>query len=420
MKIATSDFEKEFNKLLSVENVEVVKKVSEVISSIKTSGFEAVKKYALELESFEINSLSDLFVSEDEIDSAFASCDKDLILALEVAKNRVFKFHENTKPKDFVYTDEFGNEMGYLWKVIEKIGVYIPGGLASYPSCVVMNVIPAICAGVLPENICITTPSFGGKINASILAACKICSVKNVIKLGGAQSIALFAFGCDGFERVDKIVGPCGAFANQAKRQVYGCVGIDSLAGPTDVLIIAQKGVVDAKKIALDLLAQAEHGYESAAILITDSIDFAHEINDFVKSFINIAKRRDVLEKSISSFGRIFVVENILESVSLANKIAPEHLEVCTFCDDEIISGLKNAGAIFKGSKSCEALGDYILGPSHTLPTGGSARFSSGLSVLDFFKKTTLINVKNSDNLKGFAKTIANAEGLEMHSLSLE
>jgi len=391
--------------------------VRKIIQSVRNDGDIALKSYCRKFEYHESLIAKDLEIEEGYM--RVANKQPDLVDALKTARDRISEFHLSTLPSDInVKTDNGAIQLGYKWTKIDRVGVYIPGGLASYPSSVLMNVIPAQVAGV--EKVYCTTPAKNGVIPDNILCALYLCGIQECYKIGGAAAIAAFTFGTDTVCKVDKIIGPGNGFVAEAKRQVFGFVGIDSIAGPSDVCVICDADQ-DPNIIALDLLAQAEHGDDSRAILITNNEQYATSIIDICTKMINISQRKDILEKSF--FGNSFaIIVNDLytESADVANVIAPEHLEI--FCRDAegILNKIKHAGAVFIGHLSCEAMGDYILGPSHTLPTNGTARFSSGLSVYDFIKKVSVIRVMDAvPNLVKKATVIANSEGLEMHANSL-
>ncbi|MBM5782696.1 MAG: histidinol dehydrogenase, partial [Pelagibacterales bacterium] len=330
---------------------------------------------------------------------------------------RIKLYHTKQLPKDFTFTDSSGTKLGNLWRNIESIGIYVPGGSASYPSSVLMSAIPALVAKVQDISICV--PSTSGKINDAVLYAAKICGIKKIYKIGGAQAIAALAYGTKTISKVNKIVGPGNAYVAYAKKIVYGEVGIDMIAGPTDITIIADKNN-NPDWIAYDALSQLEHGHDSKAFLITDDTNFA---NEFCKSIKNISKtlqRKEIVKESIKN-SAVFLVKDLSEAINLVNFIAPEHLEIATKNAERIYPKVNNAGAIFLGKYTPESIGDYIAGPSHTLPTSASAKFSSGLSVYDFMKRISLISCSESSFKKLSKDTaiMANCEGLEAHKLSI-
>ena len=321
-------------------------------------------------------------------------------------------------PADFNFVDQLGFELGNHWQAIQKLGVYVPGGSASYPSSVLMSVIPAQVAGV--EEIVVCVPTNNSKINPAVLYACKFCGIDKVYKIGGAQAISALAFGTKKIPKVDKIVGPGNSYVALAKKQLYGEVGIDMIAGPTDLTIVADN-TPNPTWLAIDALSQLEHGEDSKAFIIVDNFDFAQKINDEIAKLKPQLTRKNIIEKSLTN-SAIFVINNISQAHFLVNFIAPEHLQIVTLEPEKILAKIKNSGAIFTGQYCPEAIGDYVAGPSHTLPTSGTSRFASGLSVYDFLKRQSLIKCdKNSFfQLAKPASLMAEAEGLTAHQLSID
>ncbi len=425
MPIILRDTDKNFEKSLSdmlaasssiedsVQNV-----VSNIISEVRKNGDIAVAEYTQKFDRLDIDK-SSLKVDEDRIEAIASSCDKSVVEALRIAAERIRAYHEKQMPLDFEYQDEIGFELGWRWNAIKSVGLYVPGGTASYPSSVLMNAIPAKVAGV--KRLAMVVPTPDGEVNPAIFAAAKIAGVTEIYRIGGAQAIAALAYGTESISPVDKIVGPGNQYVAEAKRQVYGKVGIDSIAGPTDVVIIADTSA-NPKWIASDLLAQAEHGITSRAVLITDSDTIATQVEQNINSLLLTLNRAEIARKSWEKNGIIIIVEKLEDAASISNLIAPEHLEIMTENPDNIAKHITNAGAIFSGYYSAEAIGDYIAGPSHVLPTEGTARFSSGLSVYDFLKKSSLISCSKTtfQKLAPYAIEIAKSEGLDAHALSLK
>ena len=336
-----------------------------------------------------------------------------------MAYNRIKRFHSKQKFSSFKFSDKYKNIFSYKYKAIENIGVYVPGGTASYPSTVLMNCIPAIVAGV--KNIYLTTPSLNSKINPAIVYAAKKCGVKKIYRIGGAHSIAAFAYGTKNFVKVDKIVGPGNAFVASAKKEVFGDVGIDMVAGPSEVSIVADKSA-DPDLVAADLIAQAEHDVFAQSILITNDKRLINLVNLSLINQLKTLPKREIATKSLKNFGLAIFTNNKKRIIEIINTIAPEHLELYTNFNNQIIKGVKNAGSIFVGKFSPEALGDYLAGPNHVLPTSGSARFSSGLSVNDFLKRHSLIKITKTgiERLGPSVINLARHENLEGHANSVK
>ena len=381
-------------------------------------------------------SLQSVLVSMGELNAAYERVlDKkpDLVRALNKIYDRVYAFHkkhyEFIKPtKDFSFTDDLGNKLGYIYNSIESVGIYVPGGRAVYPSSVIMSFVPAFCAGV-KEVYFASPPMQNGLISDVIMAAIFICKerthqskiIKNIYKMGGASAIASFCYGSQEVKKVDKIIGPGGSYVSIAKRFLFGEVGIDMIAGPTDLTIIADESA-DARCVAVDLFSQLEHGGDSRVFLLTDSQYFANLVNEQIAKILPTLSRMEIVDKSIKN-SAIVLVNQIEQAADAANKIAPEHLQICTKSNDLILKYIKNAGAVFVGNYTSESFGDYILGPSHVLPTGGSARFSSGLSVMDFLKKISIMQIANKDSARLLASdaiVVAKEEGLEAHAMSMQ
>lgn len=395
---------------------EVNKKVKDVLDNIKKNGDKALFEYT---EKFDGVKLDNLKVSENEIEEAYNSLDKELIKSLEDAHNNIEKFHKNQVQKSFITNDEEGKILGQIVNPIEKVGIYVPGGTAPLPSTVLMNAIPAKVAGV--NKIVMTTPpAKDGKISSVILAAAKIAGVTEIYKLGGAQAIGALAFGTETVPKVYKIVGPGNIYVAMAKKQVFGSVDIDMVAGPSEVLVIADSKA-NAKYIAADLLSQAEHDTLACSILVTPSNEVANSVAREVEKQLEKLSRNEIARKSIENYGRIIVTENMNEAIDLANEIAPEHLELAVENPFDYLSRIKNAGAIFLGEYSPEPLGDYFAGPNHTLPTSGTAKFASPLSVDAFIKKSSVIYYTREAlaKVKDSIIRIAESETLTAHANSV-
>ena len=394
------------------------KNVEKIILNVKKNGNKALIKYEKKFSNIKSNSKNIKFLGP-EIDKISNSVEKGLKKSIELAYNRIKKFHSKQKSLSFKYKDKFKNELSYNYTPIEKVGVYVPGGTASYPSTVLMNCIPAIVAGV--KNIYMTTPALGIKVNPAIIYAAKKCGVKEIYKTGGAQSIAAFAYGTKTFKKVDKIVGPGNSFVANAKKEVFGEVGIDMVAGPSEVSIIADKNS-NPEWIASDLIAQAEHDILSQSILISNSKDLIKFVNSKIKSQLKKLPKRVIASKSIRNYGLAIYANTQNKIIDIVNLIAPEHLEIDVSNYKNLIKHVKNAGSIFLGKYSPEAMGDYIAGPNHVLPTTGSAKFSSGLSVNDFLKRHSLIKITKSgiERLGPSVINLAQHENLQGHANSIK
>jgi histidinol dehydrogenase len=343
---------------------------------------------------------------------------KEQFAAIETAAIRIAAYHERQVPADARFTDETGAILGWRWTSVDSVGLYVPGGTASYPSSVLMNAIPAKVAGV--ARIVMVTPASGGVLNPLVLAAARRAGVTDIYRIGGAQAVAALAYGTQSIAAVDKIVGPGNAYVAAAKREVYGVVGIDSIAGPSEILVIAD-GQNDPDWIAADLLSQAEHDASSQSILITDDAAFADKVAQAATRQIATLPRKDIASKSWNDYGAIIVVKSLEDAAPLADAIAPEHLEIATDDPESFSKKVRHAGAIFLGRHTPEAMGDYIAGPNHVLPTSRTARFSSGLSVLDYMKRTTLLGLDAASiaAIGPDALVLAQAEGLEAHARSI-
>ncbi|MBQ4062203.1 MAG: histidinol dehydrogenase [Christensenellaceae bacterium] len=390
--------------------------VFKIIESVKKDGDKALYEFIKRFDGVLLDSLE---VSKQEIEEAYLSVDKELIAALEKAAGNIRSFHEKQRRTGFISAENEGVIVGQRIIPLEKVGVYVPGGTASYPSTVLMDTIPAKIAGV-GEIIMTTPPKKDGKVNPVVLAAAKIAGVDKVFKTGGAQAVAALAFGTESIPAVDKIVGPGNVFVAEAKRQVSGKVGIDMFAGPSEILIIADKDA-DPVHLAADMLSQAEHDKLASAILLTDSIELAKEVSVELERQIELLPRSEIARASIDNKSSIIITKDLGDAAALANEFAPEHLEICTDDPFSMLPLIKNAGSVFLGKNCPEALGDYIAGPNHTLPTSGTARFSSPLGVDDFTKRSSYIYY-SKEALKNVGKdivTMAEAEGLSAHGRSV-
>ena len=415
-----SNFEKEFKKLLLAkreDSVDVDVSVREIIGGVIELGDQALIEYTKKFDRVSLTTDTLRFTQSELKEQAAQVSDKDRS-ALELAVTRIKSYHEKQLPDDTFWTDESGVELGWRWSPVSAAGLYVPGGLASYPSSVLMNAIPAKVAGV--RRLAITVPTPDNKINPMVLLAAQLSGVDEVYRVGGAQAIAALAYGTKTIKPVDKITGPGNAFVAAAKRQVFGKVGIDMIAGPSEILVIADK-TSRPDWIALDLLSQAEHDENAQSILITDSDDVINAVTEKIEINLQNLSRNEIAGKSWKNNGAIIKVPNFEMAAELSNRIAPEHLELCVSDPENLAKKISNAGAIFLGHWTPEAVGDYVTGPNHVLPTARSARFSSGLSVMDFLKRTTLAKVSRDALLKigPSAVTLANSEGLECHGLSI-
>ena len=391
--------------------------VKKIIDNVKKKGDAAVFNYEKKFSKVKVNS-NKLFFSNNEIKKITKKTDKKIKKAIDLAYERIKKFHSKQKFLSFKFKDKFKNELSYKYSALETVGVYVPGGTASYPSTVLMNCIPAIVAGV--KSIYLTTPALDARINPAIVYAAKKCGVKRIYKTGGAHSIAALAYGTKNFKRVDKIVGPGNAYVACAKKEVFGDVGIDMVAGPSEVSVVADKSA-DPELVAADLIAQAEHDIYSQSILITNNKRLISSVNVCIKKQLNKLPKKNIALQSLKKFGLAILANNTKEIIEIINTIAPEHLELCTSFDTKILKGVKYAGSIFIGKFSPEAMGDYIAGPNHVLPTSGSARFSSGLSVNDFLKRHSLIKITKTgiERLGSSVINLAKHENLDGHANSV-
>ena len=392
--------------------------VSKIIQNVKKNGDKAVLNYEKKFSQIKTKSNKILF-SNKEINKISKRVDLKIKKSIDLAYNRIKKFHSKQKFSSFTIKDKYKNVLSYKYSSLEKVGVYVPGGTASYPSTVLMNCIPAMVAGV--KKIYLTTPALDSKINPAIVYAAKKCGVKKIYKTGGAHTIAALAYGTKTIDKVDKIVGPGNAFVACAKKEVFGDVGIDMVAGPSEVSIVADK-FADPDLVAADLIAQAEHDVNAQSILIATNKNLIRLVNLSLKKQLIKLPKKKIASKSLKNFGLAILTNSKKKVLETINIIAPEHLELCTNFNREIIKGVKNAGSIFIGKYSPEAIGDYIAGPNHVLPTSGSARFSSGLSVNDFLKRQSLIKITKTgiERLGPSVINLAKYENLEGHAYSVK
>ena len=391
--------------------------VAEIIRNVRAYGDEALFKYTKCFDKAELKSLE---VDASEIKSAYDNADSEFAKVLVQAKNNIRAFHENQKRCGFAITGHGGSVMGQRVIPLEKVGIYVPGGTAAYPSSVLMNCIPAKIAGV-DEVIMVTPPSESGKVPEAILAAAYVAGVDRVFAIGGAQAVAALAYGTQSVPRVDKIVGPGNRFVAEAKKQVFGKVAIDMIAGPSEILVIAD-GASDPKNVAADLLSQAEHDRNATAVLVTDNCELANNVRDELERQIPLLPRAEIARESIDKNGKIIIADSLDRAVEISNRLAPEHLEICTDEPFGFLDKIRNAGSVFLGRYCPEALGDYMAGPNHTLPTSGTARFSSPLSVDDFVKKSQF-SYFTKQSLEPLYKSVAlfaRKEGLSAHARSAE
>ena len=392
--------------------------VSKIINNVKRNGDKAVLNYEKKFSKIKTKSTKILFTTS-EVNKISKKLNPKIKKSIDLAYSRIKKFHLRQKFASFSFKDKYKNVLSYKYSPLEKVGVYVPGGTASYPSTVLMNCIPAIVAGV--KNIYLATPSLDSKISPAIVYAAKKCGVKKIYRTGGAHTIAALAYGTKKFEKVDKIVGPGNAFVASAKKEVFGDVGIDMVAGPSEVSIVADK-FADPDLVAADLIAQAEHDVNAQSILITNYIDLIPLVNLSLKKQLLKLPKKNIASKSLKNFGLTIFANSKKKIIEAINIIAPEHLELFTNMNTEIIKGVKNAGSIFIGKFSPEAIGDYIAGPNHVLPTSGSARFSSGLCVNDFLKRHSLIKITKTgiERLGSSVINLAKHENLYGHANSVK
>lgn len=416
-----ADFEAAFVRFLSSKrevSANVDAAVADIIARVRADGDKAVLALTAEHDKVDLATLG-MRVTAAEIDAAVASVDRDTRAALELARDRIVAHHRRQRPSDDSYRDALGAELGSRWTAVESVGLYVPGGLASYPSSVLMNAVPAAVAGV--PRVVMVVPAPRGELNPLVLAAAHLAGVSEIYRIGGAQAVAALAYGTETIKPVVKIVGPGNAYVAAAKRQVFGHVGIDSIAGPSEVLIIADQDN-DAEWLAADLLAQAEHDTAAQAILMTDDAPLAAAVEAAVGRQLALLPRGNIAGQAWAEFGAIIKLRSLDEAPALADRIAAEHLEIATRDPDALSQRIRNAGAIFLGQHTPEVIGDYVAGSNHVLPTARSARFASGLGVLDFMKRTSILRLDAAalSALAPAAMALARAEGLEAHRRSVE
>ena len=397
--------------------LDVRKSVEEIIENVKSSGDKALRGYTLDFDKVYLESFK---IEKEEIEKAYNEGDLEFIEILKESIKNIEKYHQNQKKTSYIYQKELGVFMGQRLIPMDSVAIYVPGGKAAYPSSVLMNAIPAKVAGV-NEIVLVTPPDKNGEVNKQILVAAKLCGINKVYKLGGAQAIAALAYGTESIENVSMIVGPGNAFVAEAKRQVYGDVGIDMVAGPSEILIVADEKA-NPKYIAADLMSQAEHDELASSILVTTSKKLADKVNKEIEVQVKNLSRRNIIESSLINFGKIVICKSIEECIELANLIAPEHLELLIDSPIEYLEQVKNAGSVFLGEYTPEPIGDYFGGTNHVLPTGGTARFSSPLSVDTFVKKSSFLYYSQKAVVRDGEKIIrfANEEGLTAHANSVK
>jgi len=409
-----------FARLLSMKretDADVSADVAAIIADVRATGDDALFRLTATYDQVVLDE-NTIRVKPEEILQAREHCDNEALQALSHAAERIRTFHEKQMPDDLLYTDETGTKLGYRWTPLDSVGLYVPGGTAAYPSSVLMNAMPAKVAGV--PHISMVVPAPQGYLNPMVLAAASTAGVGEIYKVGGAQAVAALAYGTQSIAPVDKIVGPGNAWVAAAKRQVFGTVGIDMIAGPSEILVIAD-GENDPAWIAADLLSQAEHDVAAQSILITDDAGFAEAVANAVEGHLSTLPRAEIARQSWQDNGAIIVVPTLQDAIEPANAIAAEHLELAVADPDGLASQIRHAGAIFLGRYTPEAVGDYVAGPNHVLPTARSARFASGLSVFDFIKRTSLIQAtpESMAQLAPDAERLAELEGLDAHALSM-
>ncbi len=421
LKSCDNDFMQKFEELLGrgamdMEHVSSI--VGEIIKEIRSEGNAALKRHIVKFDGWEPSSDSDLQVDTKEMEAAYAALDKELKEALHLAYDRIKSYHEKQMPKSWIDFDEAGNTLGQKVTPVERAGLYIPGGKAAYPSSLLMNAIPAIVAGV--EEIVVTTPAPENSINHLLLAAAHLCGIKKMFKVGGASAVAAMAYGTETIPKVDVVTGPGNIFVATAKKMVYGDVNIDMIAGPSEIGILADETAIP-EYLAIDLLSQAEHDEMASSILVTPSQKLAEAVRETLYMELGKLDRELIARKSIEERGAIIVTRSMEEAVTLMNRIAPEHLEVVTANPFELLPKIRHAGAIFLGAFTPEPIGDYMAGPNHTLPTGGTARFYSPLSTENFIKKSSIIAMSEEGiNAIGEAcALLAKTEGLTAHEKSV-
>jgi histidinol dehydrogenase len=422
IRLAITDprFEAQFTALLSQarETTETVDRVvTDILSDVRSRGDQAVIDYTARFDRLQLT-VDQLRISAAEIDAAVAGIPAELAAALDLAATRIEAFHRAQLPQDLRMTDAAGVTMGMRWTALDAVGLYVPGGKAAYPSSVLMNAIPARTEGVSRVAMCVPTPD--GVLNPLVLAAARRAGVSEIYRIGGAQAVAALAYGTGCIAAVDRIVGPGNAYVAEAKRQVFGRVGIDNIAGPSEVVVLADADN-DPRRIAVDLLAQAEHDEAAQSILITDDAAFADAVAAAVLAELPTLPRAAIAGASWDSHGAVILVDNWAQAVTLVDRLAPEHLQLMLRDPEAVFAKVRHAGAVFLGAFCPEAVGDYVAGPNHVLPTGRTARFASGLSVFDFLKRTTFVSATQAalDAIGPAGVALAEAEGLQAHARSI-
>jgi len=417
-----SDFKIKFDDLLKKrdkDDEKIDKIVSKIIYDVRINSDTALLRLTNKLDKSNFKKIKDLTVRDSEFEKCFQDLSSSTKASLNKAISRIKSYHKKQMPKNSMYKDKEGVVLGGIWNPMESVGLYVPGGKAAYPSSLIMNAVPAIVAGV--KRIVVTVPAVNGETNSIVIACCKLLGIKEVYKIGGAQAISALALGTKTIKKVDKIFGPGNAYVASAKKQFFGTVGIDMIAGPSEVLVVA-----DSKNnpdhIAIDLLAQAEHDELAQSILITDDKNFSEKVIKSINNFLKKLKRRKIARSSWNNFGAVIVCDDLNKSDELINKIAPEHLEIAVEKPKRFLKKIRNAGAIFLGRFTPEAVGDYVAGPNHVLPTDRTARFSSGLNLLDYLKRSSVVecNKRNLSRIGKDAINLAYEEGLQAHALSIE
>lgn len=417
-----ADFSAQFETWLTknqLAELDVRDSVEEILNAVRKRGDEALLEFTQRYDLVTAKQVSDLEISKSHMQNALKKINTEQRNALNTAALRIHNYAKQQSMKSWSFTDEDANELGQVVTALEKVGVYVPGGTAAYPSTVLMNVIPAKVAGV--EEICMVVPTPKGEMNTMVLAAAAIAGVDRAFSIGGAQAIAALAFGTQTISKVDKIVGPGNAYVACAKRLVFGQVGIDMIAGPSEVLVICDNSA-NPEWVAMDLFSQAEHDAHARATLICTESEFFGQVSKNMQQFLTKLDRADTIKQSMNNYGAFIQVNNLDEAAKLANTIAPEHLELCVAEPEKLLTKIRNAGAIFLGHYSPEVFGDYCAGPNHVLPTATTARFSSPLGVYDFQKRTSVVNCsrEGANKLSEVASTLACSEGLSAHAKSAE
>ena len=411
------DFNTQLSSLLSwesVSNKDIANTVEEIINTIRFKGDKALIDYSIKFDGVKAKSIADLMISQEELEKSFNDLSDKQKNAIKIAAERIKAYHLKQNQQTWSYTEKDGTFLGQKITPLDRVGLYVPGGKAAYPSSVLMNAIPAKVAGV--KELIMVVPTLNGKTNKLVLAAAYISGVDMVITVGGAQAIAALAYGTESIPKVDKIVGPGNIYVATAKRAVFGQVGIDIIAGPSETLIICD-GNTDPNWIAMDLFSQAEHDEDAQSILLCPDKAFIDEVEKSIDKLLPSMDRKDIIETALKNRGALIHTEDMDDAIAISNRIAPEHLELSVENPETLLDSIKHAGAIFMGKYTCEALGDYCVGPNHVLPTSGTARFSSPLGVYDFQKKSSLIMAsrESANTLGKIAATLADGEGLQAH-----